>query len=82
MRARPAHAVPRLRSLGISNSLSFAFLSGVHTPIAGYTSLCLLAEKLGFADAVPLLKATLAEQATDQRLGLLAEAAQIEQAEA
>jgi ferritin-like metal-binding protein YciE len=54
-----------------------------HYEIAGYTSLCLLAQKLGFADAVPLLKASLAEeQATDQRLGLLAEAAQIEEATA
>ena len=54
-----------------------------HYEIAGYTSLCLMAQKLGFADAVPLLKASLAEeQATDQRLGLLAEAAQIEEAAA
>jgi len=52
-----------------------------HYEIAGYTSLCLLAGKLGFADAVPLLKATLAEeQATDERLGLLAQAAQIDEA--
>lgn len=52
-----------------------------HHEIAGYTSLCLLAEKPGFADAVPLLQATLAEeQATDQRLGLLAQATQIEEA--
>jgi ferritin-like metal-binding protein YciE len=54
-----------------------------HYEIAGYTSLCLLADKLGFADAVPLLKATLAEeQATDQRLGVLAQATQIEEAAA
>jgi len=54
-----------------------------HYEIAGYTSLCLMAQKLGFADAVPLLKASLAEeQATDQRLGLFAEAAQIEEAAA
>lgn len=54
-----------------------------HYEIAGYTSLCLLAKKLGFADALPLLQASLSEeQATDQRLGLLAEAAQIEEATA
>jgi ferritin-like metal-binding protein YciE len=52
-----------------------------HYEIAGYTSLCLLAQKLGYAKAIPLLKASLAEeQATDKRLGLLAEAAQIEEA--
>jgi ferritin-like metal-binding protein YciE len=49
-----------------------------HYEIAGYTSLCLIAQKLGLADAIPLLKASLAEeQATDKRLGLLAEANQI-----
>jgi ferritin-like metal-binding protein YciE len=54
-----------------------------HYEIAGYTSLCLLAQKLGFAEALPLLQASLSEeQATDQRLGLLAEAAQIEEATA
>ncbi|ADU37280.1 ferritin-like metal-binding protein YciE [Variovorax boronicumulans] len=54
-----------------------------HYEIAGYTSLCLLAKKLGFADALPLLQTSLSEeQATDQRLGLLAEAAQIEEATA
>jgi ferritin-like metal-binding protein YciE len=52
-----------------------------HYEIAGYTSLCLLAQKLGYAEAFPLLKASLAEEeATDKRLGLLAEAAQIEEA--
>lgn len=54
-----------------------------HYEIASYTSLCLLAKKLGFADALPLLQTSLSEeQATDQRLGLLAEAAQIEEATA
>lgn len=53
-----------------------------HYEIAGYTSLSLMAKKLGFAEAVVLLEASLAEeQATDKRLGLLAEAAQIEEAE-
>ena len=52
-----------------------------HYEIAGYTSLVLLAQKLGHTEAVPLLQATLQEeQATDQRLGALAEAAQIEEA--
>ncbi|MEZ2299252.1 ferritin-like domain-containing protein [Variovorax sp. RCC_210] len=52
-----------------------------HYEIAGYTSLCLLAQKLGYAEAIPLLKASLEEeQETDRRLGLLAEAAQIEEA--
>ncbi|NVM92870.1 ferritin-like metal-binding protein YciE [Variovorax sp. SG517] len=54
-----------------------------HYEIAGYTSLSLMAKKLGFAEAVVLLQASLAEeQATDKRLGLLAEAAQIEEAAA
>ncbi|MGJ7543353.1 ferritin-like domain-containing protein [Variovorax sp. LT1R16] len=52
-----------------------------HYEIAGYTSLCLMAQKLGFAEAIPLLKESLAEEeATDKRLGLLAEATQIEEA--
>jgi ferritin-like metal-binding protein YciE len=34
-----------------------------HYEIAGYTSLCLLAQKLGYAKAIPLLKASLAEEA-------------------
>jgi ferritin-like metal-binding protein YciE len=52
-----------------------------HYEIAAYTSLCLLAQKLGHTEAVPLLQATLQEeQATDQSLGALAEAAQIEEA--
>jgi ferritin-like metal-binding protein YciE len=54
-----------------------------HYEIASYTSLILMATKLGFADAVPLLQATLAEEeATDKRLGAMAEASKIEQAEA
>ncbi|MGK6308596.1 ferritin-like domain-containing protein [Variovorax sp. DT-64] len=53
-----------------------------HYEIASYTSLCLLATKLGFKQAVPLLEASLAEEkATDQKLGVLAEAAQIEEAQ-
>ena len=53
-----------------------------HYEIASYTSLCLMATKLGFAEAVPLLTASLEEEkATDQKLGVLAEAAQIEEAE-
>jgi ferritin-like metal-binding protein YciE len=52
-----------------------------HYEIAGYTSLCLLAKKLGFAEALPLLQQTLEEeQATDKKLSVLAEAAQIEEA--
>ncbi|MET3517290.1 ferritin-like metal-binding protein YciE [Pseudacidovorax sp. 1753] len=54
-----------------------------HYEIAGYTSLCLVAQKLGFQEAVSLLKETLGEeQATDQRLGTLAEAMQIDEAQA
>jgi ferritin-like metal-binding protein YciE len=53
-----------------------------HYEIAGYTSLCLMAQKLGLTKAIPLLKASLAEEeATDKRLGLLAEATQIEEAQ-
>lgn len=54
-----------------------------HYEIAGYTSLILMATKLGYTDAVPLLRATLAEEeATDKRLGAMAEASAIEQAQA
>lgn len=54
-----------------------------HYEIASYTSLILMAKKLGHAGAVPLLQASLAEeQATDKRLGAMAEAAAIEKAEA
>ena len=53
-----------------------------HYEIASYTSLILMAKKLGYADAVPLLQATLAEEeATDKRLGAMAEASAIEKAE-
>jgi ferritin-like metal-binding protein YciE len=52
-----------------------------HYEIAGYTSLCLMAKKLGFEEAVALLTATLEEeQATDQKLSVLAQGAQIEEA--
>lgn len=52
-----------------------------HYEIASYTSLYLMAKKLGFADAVKLLTATLQEeQATDEKLGVLAEASQIQEA--
>jgi ferritin-like metal-binding protein YciE len=54
-----------------------------HYEIAGYSSLILMATKLGYAAAVPLLQATLAEEeATDKRLGAMAEASAIEQAQA
>jgi ferritin-like metal-binding protein YciE len=54
-----------------------------HYEIAGYSSLILLATKLGYAGAVPLLQATLAEEeATDKRLSAMAEASAIEQAQA
>jgi len=53
-----------------------------HYEIASYTSLILMAKKLGLAQAVPLLQATLKEEeATDQKLSVLAEAQQIEQAQ-
>lgn len=52
-----------------------------HYEIASYTSLVLLATKLGFTDAVPLLQASLAEEkATDEKLGTLGQAASIEEA--
>jgi ferritin-like metal-binding protein YciE len=53
-----------------------------HYEIASYTSLCLMAKKLGFAEAAQLLTATLQEeQATDEKLGVLAQASQIEEAQ-
>jgi ferritin-like metal-binding protein YciE len=53
-----------------------------HYEIAGYTSLCLMAKKLGFPQAVTLLTETLKEeQATDQKLSVLAQASQIDQAQ-
>jgi ferritin-like metal-binding protein YciE len=52
-----------------------------HYEIASYTTLCLLAEKLGYSEAVTLLKASLAEEeATDQKLSTLAQAMTIEEA--
>jgi ferritin-like metal-binding protein YciE len=52
-----------------------------HYEIASYTTLVLLATKLGHAQAVPLLEASLAEErATDEKLGLLGQAASIEEA--
>ncbi len=52
-----------------------------HYEIAGYTTLVTLARKLGHADAAELLQASLAEEkATDEKLGLLAQAAAIEEA--
>jgi ferritin-like metal-binding protein YciE len=52
-----------------------------HYEIASYTTLCLLADKLGYKDAVGLLKASLAEEeATDQKLGVIAQAMTIEEA--
>jgi ferritin-like metal-binding protein YciE len=52
-----------------------------HYEIASYTSLCLLAEKLGHLAPSSLLKASLAEeQAADAKLGTLAQALTIEQA--
>ncbi|MBB1600823.1 ferritin-like domain-containing protein [Variovorax sp. UMC13] len=52
-----------------------------HYEIAGYTTLVLLATKLGFKDALPLLEASLGEEkATDEKLGTLGQAASIEEA--
>lgn len=52
-----------------------------HYEIASYTTLVLLATKLGYEGAVPLLQASLAEEkATDERLGMLGQAAAIEEA--
>jgi ferritin-like metal-binding protein YciE len=52
-----------------------------HYEIASYTTLVLLATKLGLMDAVPLLQASLAEEkATDEKLGTLGQAASIEEA--
>ena len=52
-----------------------------HYEIASYTSLCLMAKKLGYVEAVKLLTATLQEeQATDEKLGVLAQASQIQEA--
>jgi len=52
-----------------------------HYEIASYTTLCLLAEKLGYTDAVKLLKESLAEEvSTDEKLSVLAQAMTIEDA--
>lgn len=52
-----------------------------HYEIASYTTLVLLATKLGLTEAVPLLEASLAEEkATDEKLGTLGQAASIEEA--
>nr|WP_145548289.1 DUF892 family protein [Variovorax boronicumulans] len=52
-----------------------------HYEIASYTTLVLLATKLGLTDAVPLLEASLAEEkATDEKLGTLGQASSIEEA--
>jgi ferritin-like metal-binding protein YciE len=52
-----------------------------HYEIASYTTLCLLAEKLGYPAAAKLLKASLAEeQATDAKLSTLAQAMTIDEA--
>ena len=52
-----------------------------HYEIASYTTLILLAKKLGLAQAVPLLQASLEEEmATDKKLGTMGEAMAIEEA--
>lgn len=54
-----------------------------HYEIASYSTLIVLATKLGFTEAQKLLTESLDEEkATDEKLGSLAEAAKIEQAEA
>lgn len=52
-----------------------------HYEIASYNTLITLATKLGYKPVLPLLKASLAEeQATDEKLGKLGQAAAIENA--
>lgn len=52
-----------------------------HYEIASYTTLVMLAGKLGLTEAATLLEETLAEEkATDEKLGLLAQAAAMEDA--
>lgn len=52
-----------------------------HYEIASYTTLVLLATKLGYTEAVPLLQASLAEEkATDEKLGTLGESMAIDDA--
>ncbi|MGE0800585.1 MAG: ferritin-like domain-containing protein [Lautropia sp.] len=54
-----------------------------HYEIAGYTTLIMLAEKLGHRQAIALLRETLAEEtATDEKLGKLAQAMKMEAATA
>jgi ferritin-like metal-binding protein YciE len=54
-----------------------------HYEIAGYHSLCTLAKQLGHTDAIALLEASLAEEtATDSKLGALAEAQAVQEADA
>lgn len=54
-----------------------------HYEIAGYTSLITMAKQLGYSAALPLLQATLQEeQATDKRLGAMAEGNAIAKAKA
>lgn len=54
-----------------------------HYEMASYSTLITLASKLGYTEAVPLLKASLAEEtATDQKLGKLGQATAIEDAAA
>jgi ferritin-like metal-binding protein YciE len=53
-----------------------------HYEIASYTTLIVLATKLGLSDAQKLLNETLAEEkATDEKLGTLATAAKLDEAE-
>ena len=52
-----------------------------HYEIASYTTLILLARRLGHADAQKLLSETLAEEkATDEKLGTIAAAAKLQEA--
>lgn len=54
-----------------------------HYEIASYTTLIMLAGKLGYDVALPLLQASLAEEkATDEKLGKMGQAAAIEDAAA
>ena len=52
-----------------------------HYEVASYASLCLMAKKLGFPEAAKLLAETLQEErATDEKLGVLGQASQIQEA--
>lgn len=75
-------ATSMIDQVGKGPALDAALISSAqkaeHYEIAGYTSLIVLAKKLGYAAAVPLLQETLAEeQATDKRLGAMAEGSSI-----